>query len=175
MCDILASLAIGILTFVTQIILARILKRRRMRPERSLLIYPFAAFCAGVQFFTGAISSPCVSIFGSIPVSQFPLSATVLLIMLFVMLATFSLTPLLGEEGPTSLAQEIIRRHPGIRIEEIIRHIPDQEMLRRRFDSLVTSGYVRLEGDTYRLTGRGRRLAGMISWYFRIIGWRQSA
>jgi hypothetical protein len=104
-----------------------------------------------------------------------PLTAMILLVCMTFLFIIWILTPLLGEEGPTSMLLHIVRSQQKVTLDEIMKHFHDDETVKKRIGSLLDSGAVVKTGSRYRVSGKGEMLARLIGMYFRLISWKQSA
>ena len=107
---------------------------------------------------------------GSLWLYPVPITAGFLYVLLFFFYITYSASPYLGQEGPTSKILNLFRKHSSLSEKQVIATFTDQETVHARIDDLVNSGWIRKEGSYIRLQGFGRILARFILFYRSVLG-----
>jgi predicted transcriptional regulator len=160
---------VGIIWCVSmQIILFRLCKHYSFSWIFSFVSYPIGLLITCMLLFFYPLRSTTLY---SIAI---PYVTLVFMILVLTLIFLWVLTPLLGEEGPTSMILRMLREKGNTK-EEIIRCCSNDEMMIKRIESLQISGLLKKEKNVYTTTKKGEFFAQMINWYFGLIHWQQSA
>jgi len=124
---------------------------------------------ATVIYFLYRSLSP-ISQNGSLWFYPIPVSASVLYILLYFAYIIYSVSPYLGQEGPTSRILMLFRKHQKLTEQQLIAAFTDKEIIFDRIDDLVRSKCVTKRGTYILLSPVGSIIARGILKYRTVLG-----
>jgi hypothetical protein len=161
MVSILVSGIIFILTVTGFVLLVR--SRRFVGRLAGLTVSVLA-----VGFAADALAVMAVQSAGQHPL---PLTALALYLSAAAALVAVSMTPLLGDESPSSKILLFVIRTGPASVRSIRKQLSDDDLVDKRLRDMVREGWITESKGSYRMLPKGRMIAAMISRYRRVLGW----
>lgn len=152
MTDIAISFGVFVVAFMSHIGFHRFLRRRS---KRSLVSF--------VPFAIGLIVVILL-------VDTLPLTTIFFYSFLSIFYCIYAMSPFLGDEGPTAKILSALSTHPQGLTENRLRSVlSDVEIIDKRIDDLIHSGWITKKDSRFISTHRGGRIAQWILWYRSVL------
>lgn len=164
------SLIFFVVTVMVQIIVHKILLVYGKRTFATIHVLTLGCFVHALLQYLLFQSNSQSSLNENLWLLPLPWSASFLYVLLFFFYITYSASPYLGQEGPTSKILNLFRRHPYLTEQQIFKSFTDQETVLARIDDLMKSGWVTKDRGYLKLNSFGKVLARFILFYRNILG-----
>lgn len=102
---------------------------------------------------------------------QLPFSTMIIFLLLALAFIIFSISPLLGDESPTSKILLLIRKKKQMSYDQIKTKFSNEKLIKKRLDQMMNLGWIKHAGRGYKTKDKGRRIADVIHFYRKILGW----
>ena len=155
------EIILGILFYLTASTI-HILKYRRRKIGQAGILKAFGVFL----LFLPAVY--LVSIF--LPV-RWPLSTVLFYLLLSGTHFIFFTSPYLGDEGPSSKIYFLLKNKGQLDFNKLLKYFSDEELVVKRIRDLTGSGMIKKTAGSFRVTGKGKFLCGLIKTYRRLLNW----
>lgn len=157
MFSILSTLIVFFVTFLFQVLLVRIFRRRHIHPFMSFAVYGIG-LCVEVQL--------------ALFLKEIPYITILLYILLTILLITFNFVPLLGTQSPSSVIVSMLEvRHRSLT--QLHNAFDEREFIYRRLEDLVAMGFVRKKRQKYSISRTGIVVSSIVSFFSFLIGANQ--
>jgi hypothetical protein len=160
MISIIISLVIFLLTFSVYILLQRTVLGNNFVIIKTYLIF-FGGLIVDSVFEYRYIS---VNNVPSLPVTSIFLYITLALALIMV-----SMTPLLGDESPSSKIVLFVRKRKSVPFSDIVNMFSYDNLILKRLDDMIGQSWIKLEKGNYIILPKGELIASIVLKYRKLI------
>ena len=102
---------------------------------------------------------------------RWPLSTVLFYLLLSGTHFIFFTSPYLGDEGPSSKIYFLLKNKGQLDFNKLLKYFSDEEFGGKRGRDFKGSGMIKKTAGSFRVTGKGKFLCGLIKTYRRLLNW----